>query len=243
MKALILAAGVSRRLYPLTYETPKCLLKVGEQAIIDYQLRALEAGEIDDIIVVVGYHRDQIMDHLKTAFPNLHFQFIMNEHFFETNTAYSLHLCREAVDHKELLLMNGDVLYPSEVLSRILGSDDPSTMAVEIKTCGREEVKVIEGENRRIVAIGKELIEENALGEFLGLARFSSDFVVEFFKSLDHLIDGGGTSDYFEAAIHPLLSQHPVHYTDVSDLPCIEIDFIEDLKKAQELVQSPAFNS
>ncbi len=243
MKALILAAGVSRRLYPLTYDTPKCLLKVGDRAIIDYQLQALEAGKIDDIIVVVGYHREQIVDHLKTTFPDLHFRFVMNEHFFETNTAYSLHLCRKAVGHTALLLMNGDVLYPPEVLNRILGTGEPSTMAVEIKACGREEGKVIEGENRRIVAIGKELIEENALGEFLGLARFSSDFVVELFQSLGQLIDGGGTSDYFEAAIHPLLSHHSVYYTDVSDLPCIEIDFIEDLEKAQKLAQSPAFSS
>ncbi|MFQ6612437.1 MAG: sugar phosphate nucleotidyltransferase [Fidelibacterota bacterium] len=241
MKAIILAAGVSRRLYPLTYTTPKCLLKVGPKTIIDYQLSVLEAENITEVIVVVGYHRDAIIEHLRAGFPKLEFRFVTNEHFFETNTAYSLYLCQSELKNDEMILMNGDVLYPREVLRRILDSDDTTTMAVEIKPCGREEVKVIEGENRKIVAIGKELIEENALGEFLGLARFSSDFVTILFQSLEQLIEGGGTADYFEAAIHPLLNNHPVHYVDVSDLPCIEIDFIEDLNRAQQLIKSEYF--
>jgi choline kinase len=91
------------------------------------------------------------------------------------------------------------------------------------------------------VAIGKELIEDNSLGEFIGLAKFSSEFSTAFQNSLDHLITAGGTADYFEAAIHSLMPQHPVYYEDVSDLPCIEIDFIEDLEKARILVDSDWF--
>jgi choline kinase len=91
------------------------------------------------------------------------------------------------------------------------------------------------------VAIGKELIEDNSLGEFIGVAKFSSEFSTAFQNSLDHLITAGGTADYFEAAIHPLMSEHPVYYEDVSDLPCIEIDFIEDLEKARILVDSDWF--
>ena len=138
--------------------------------------------------------------------------------------------------------MNADVLYPEEVLNRIINSDYDTILAVEIKPCGREEVKVIEGDNNRLVAIGKELIEDNSLGEFIGVAKFSAEFSAAFAKSLDHLISSGGTADYFEAAISPLMSEHKVYHEDVSDLPCIEIDFIEDLEKARELVQSDWFN-
>ena len=56
MKAVILAAGVSRRLYPLTYDIPKCLIKVGEKPIINHQLDSLKNSGIDEIIIVVGYH-------------------------------------------------------------------------------------------------------------------------------------------------------------------------------------------
>ncbi len=96
-------------------------------------------------------------------------------------------------------------------------------------------MKVIEGNNNRITAIGKELIEENCLGEFLGVAKLSKEFNQEFADSLTRLINAGGKSDYFEAGMHPLLEKNDVYYCDVSDLPCLEIDFIEDLNEARSL--------
>ena len=219
MKAVILAAGVSRRLYPLTYDTPKCLMDVGGKPIIIRQLEAIQSA----------YRRQRQMC-------------IRDSHYFETNTAYSLRLCNPSLDGGSFILMNADVLYPNEVLKRIIQSSHDSALAVEIKPCGREEVKVIEGDDNRLVAIGKELIESNSLGEFIGVAKFSPDFSKAFMVSLDRLIEAGGNADYFEAAIHPLMADYPVYYEDVSDLPCIEIDFIEDLEKARELVQSDWFN-
>lgn len=241
MKALILAAGVARRLYPLTLETPKCLLRVGSHPIIDYQLSSLQSGGVTDVAVVVGYFREKVEEHLQSNFPALDFTFITNEHFFETNTAYSLFLASRYMADTDIILMNGDVLYPSELLRRVLDSDSGNVLAVEVKLCGREEVKIIEGDNRRVVAIGKELIQENALGEFIGVARFSAEFSNRLVTSLEHLIDAGGKADYFEAAIEPLLSETGVFYEDVSDLPCIEIDFAEDLERAEELAESDWF--
>jgi len=241
MKAIILAAGVARRLYPLTYTIPKCLLEVGNKTILDRQLEALKSSGITDIIMVVGYYRESIIGHLRDNFPDINCEFVINHHYFETNTAYSLHLCSNLIKDQPFALMNADVLYPQEVLSRVIQSSHDTVLAVEIKPCGREEVKVVEGDQNRLVAIGKELIEDNSLGEFIGVAKFSSEFSTAFQNSLDHLITAGGTADYFEAAIHPLMSEHPVYYEDVSDLPCIEIDFIEDLEKARILVDSDWF--
>ena len=242
MKAIILAAGVSRRLYPLTYEIPKCLIEVGAKPILNHQLEALQSSGITDIIMVVGYYREAIMSHVQSQFPDINFEFVINHHYFETNTAYSLRLCNELVNGDPFVLMNADVLYPKEVLNRVIHSNHDTSLAVEIKPCGREEVKVIEGDDNRLVAIGKELIEDNALGEFIGVAKFSAEFSTAFGESLDRLITAGGTADYFEAAIHPLMSEYSVYCEDVSDLPCIEIDFIEDLEKAHELVKSDWFN-
>ena len=237
MRAIILAAGVARRLYPLTYDKPKCLLEVAGQPIIDYQIKALEQVGIYEATVVVGYYKGMIIDYLKTSFNEFEFNFVYNPHFFETNTSYSLHLC----EHGECLLMNGDVLYPVKLLQRVLNDERNNVLAVEAKQCGKEEVKVIEGADQRIVAIGKELIEENSLGEFIGVAKLSEAFNSQFSDSLSQLIEAGGKADYFEAAVDPLLAETEVHYVDVSDLPCIEIDFLEDLDKAAELATSDLF--
>ena len=185
--------------------------------------------------MIVGYHREMLIKHVTETFSGLSFEFIINNHYFETNTAYSVYLgCRKLVleDH---ILMNADVIYPPELITRINDSKHETVLAVDIKKCGREEVKVIEGANQKIKAIGKELIEENCLGEFLGVAKLSKDFNVLFSNSLTKLIDAGGKSDYFEAGIEPLLEEVDVYYSDVSDLPCLEIDFIEDLNEARSL--------
>ena len=88
MKALILAAGVSRRLYPLTKTTPKCLLDVGGKSIISYQLDALKEQNITNIVIVIGYFREKIIKFLNKNYSDFNFEFIINHHFFETNTAY-----------------------------------------------------------------------------------------------------------------------------------------------------------
>ena len=237
MKAFILAAGVSRRLYPETYSTPKCLLVVGGKPIIDYQLEALQSVGIDSVTMIIGYHREMLVEHVTENFPDISFEFIINHHYFETNTAYSVYLGRGNLVSDVQLLMNADVIYPPELINRIINSKHDTVLAVDIKKCGREEVKVIEGGDNRINAIGKELIEEQCLGEFLGVAKLSKEFNHLFSESLISLIDAGGKSDYFEAGMHTLLNKTDVYYCDVSDLPCLEIDFLEDLNEARGLYE------
>jgi len=197
----------------------------------------LKEVDIFDCVVITGYHREDLENYFLTAYPDFRFRFIINHHFFETNTAYSVRLARPAFNKDDnMILMNADVFFPPELLKRILNSPSKNTLAVDIGQCGDEEVKVIDGGQNRIVAIGKKLIQENALGEFVGVASFDHSFVPHFFDSLDHLIEAGGESDYFEAGLHHLLMDHPVHYVDISDLPCLEIDFIEDLERARKIV-------
>ena len=234
MKALILAAGVSRRLYPYTYSLPKCLLEVEGKPIIHYQLEALNELGINEITIIVGYYRETLISNLKKNFPNLNFKFLINHHYFETNTAYSIYVGKAELNSNHIL-MNADVIYPRELLKKIFYSEYENALAIDIKPCGREEVKVIDGSEHRIVAIGKELIEKNCLGEFIGVAKLSKNFVINFLTSIEQLIKAGGENDYFEAAIQPLLNEFRVNYVDVSEFNCLEIDFIEDLKLAREL--------
>ena len=235
MKAFILAAGVSRRLYPHTYSTPKCLLEVGGKAIIDYQLEALDYLGVNHVIMIVGYHRELLIDYVKKKFPQIKFSFIINHHYFETNTAYSVFLGRKQLLKSNFLLMNADVVYPKKLLIKIFNSSFKTALAVDHKICGQEEVKVIDGGQNKIVAIGKDLIENQCLGEFIGVAKLSKDFNKLFVDSIENLIDAGGTNDYFEAAIQPILSITNVNHVNISKYPCLEIDFIDDLISARKL--------
>ena len=114
---------------------------------------------------------------IQNTVPEINFKFIVNHHYFETNTAYSVYVGREALSDQHLL-MNADVVYPKELLSKLYHSSFENVLAVDIRSCGREEVKVIDGGQNKISAIGKDLIEDQCLGEFIGVAKFSSEFMI-----------------------------------------------------------------
>ena len=242
MQGLILAAGASRRLYPLTKKIPKCLLEIGGMTILSHQLKALKNHNINEVIIVLGYYKDKIIDYLNQNHSEMKFSFIINEQYQDTNTSYSAYLCRDLLTSSDILLMNGDVLYPSLLLKQVIDSKHETVFAVDIKECGDEEVNVIVNNHKQIISISKELPLKESLGEFIGVAKLSASFCKHFVTSLSKLIDEGGKSDYFEAAIDPILNFQDVYYEDISHFPCIEIDFKEDLQKANELVKDKLYN-
>ena len=86
MQGLILAAGASRRLYPLTKKIPKCLLEIGGMTILSHQLKALKNHNINEVIIVLGYYKDKIIDYLNQNHSEMKFSFIINEQYQDTNT-------------------------------------------------------------------------------------------------------------------------------------------------------------
>ena len=90
MQGLILAAGVARRLYPVTEKTPKCLLDIGGKPILSHQLDALHQYNVNEITIVLGYYKEMVVNYIIDKYPDMDFTFITNEHFFETNTSLSL---------------------------------------------------------------------------------------------------------------------------------------------------------
>ena len=94
MKALILAAGMASRLRPLTANTPKCLLKIGERCLLQRSIDALIASGIDELVIVTGFLREKIESFVASHYPNLKVKFIFNEVFDSTYNIYSLWLAR-----------------------------------------------------------------------------------------------------------------------------------------------------
>jgi choline kinase len=232
MRAVILAAGVSRRLRPLTASRPKCLLPVDEHTILDHQMRALKAVGIGEACLVLGYRREQILEHLAAHHPDVRVTPIVNHDFFDTNTAHSLWLARSYMACGDVVCLNGDVLFPPRLLQRVALAGHEGSLAVETKRCGDEEVKVTCDEAHRIVRIGKRVPATEARGEFIGVARLRGRFLAQFVRALDRLVLAGHTDAYFEAAMDQMLDEAAGHAVDVTDLPSIEIDFLEDYERA-----------
>ncbi len=104
---------------------------------------------------------------------------------------------------------------------------------MDVAACGEEEVKVIV-RNGRITRISKQLDPADCLGEFVGVARFGVELSAAFVNALETcVVVENAVTDYFERAVDRLCPDWVLTPVDVSDLPCIEIDFPEDIARAQ----------
>lgn len=233
MKAIILAAGIGKR---LGGKQAKCLLKLGEHRLIDYQLNSLSALGIKDIVIVLGYQKEIVEEYI-SKYSNLEFTIIHNPDYADTNTAYSLYLARgEMTD--TFIYLNGDVLFDFEVLRQLVDSPALNALAIEKKVCAKEEVKVI-SENNRIIHIGKDIDPQKAQGEFIGLGKFSENICQVFRQALEEVAGRDSfKEDYFESALQIMAPTISLIAVDITEFPCVEIDFPEDLDKAQQILQA-----
>ena len=234
MKAVILAAGSGRRLGNATKGRPKCLVEIDGRSILAYQISVLEACGFERYLIVVGYRAGDVMDEAQRL-AGERVEFVYNPLYTETNTSYSLWLAMNDWQD-DFFLLNGDVLFPSAVILRLLDSTLPSVLALQVKTCGEEEVKVIV-EGYRAVRLSKDILPELAVGEFIGVARLAGDLVRDTHRHLDLVVNKmNDRMAYFEKGIEMALDDHLVGIVDITDLPAIEIDFPEDLKMAREFI-------
>ena len=90
MKAVILAAGIGNRMMPLTRNTHKTLINVAGVSIIDRIINSLKKNDITDVVVVTGYLKNQLINHLQKNHNDINFEFVNNPRFNETNNIFSL---------------------------------------------------------------------------------------------------------------------------------------------------------
>lgn len=239
-RAIILAAGTGRRLRPLTNETPKCLLLVGGLPILHHQLSALKKNGITEITIAVGFMADGVRKYAESNFPGLHFDFVHNPIFGSTNTLYSLALVADTVKKNgSILLMNGDVVFDPEIIGMLEGTHaDKSFVAMVPGQCAEEEIKISLTSDGSIANLNKQVEPAHALGEAVGINKFSETFWTALARNLEALRDTF-PSDYFERAIEETVRHgHKIYPSDIGGRFALEIDFREDLEKADRIIRN-----
>ena len=239
MKCVILAAGISSRLLPLTASTPKCLLEVGKYAILERTLRNVLLYDLSDFVMVTGPQAEMITDFIEKIFPSLNAEFVYNERFADTNNSYSLALAQEAVHGDSMLLMDSDIVFDHRILSEVLQSPHENCLVVRREgNFDEEEVKVAMDEEWRILRVGKELGKDTLLGESIGIEKFSAQGTEKLFKILQHRVfDEGRENEFYEASFQELIDLGvSIYAVDAKGFPCIEIDTLEDLQKANHQI-------
>lgn len=235
MKAVILAAGSSTRLYPLTRECPKCLLDVGGTTLLEHQLRALAACHIDEVVVVVGYLSEMIRHAVEQVHVTVPLTFVHNPDYATTNNLYSLWMARDWLRDSAFVCLHADVLFHPWILQRCLSAEPEICLAVDQQI--HQETMKVAIESGRVTQIGKGIEPEAISGTFLGMAKCSAPAGQMVLQETEVLVALGQTQRYFTAAIERLISKGiPVGFSWTDGLPWIEIDFAEELERARREV-------
>lgn len=223
MKIVILAAGKGSRLSDASLPKPLTRLVTGK-SILESQLEVLQRFiSLDHVIVVVGYHKEEILE----RFPSL--MFVYNPHFSRENTSKSLLRALNKID-EDVLWLNGDVVMHPSVIENILAFSKTS-MVVNVGSVGEEEVKYCLDDENRIVEVSKKI--SHPKGEALGINFWERKDLELFRKNLEQCLD----TDYFERGIELCIEQGmSVWSIPVARNLCTEIDFPEDLEKANQLL-------
>jgi choline kinase len=142
MIGVILAAGMAKRLRPLTDTKPKCLLTVGSRTLLQRTVDAMAATGIREFVIVTGYRHEMIQDFLNQNFPNFTFHFLHNADYAHNNNIYSLWMSGQVVRGKEFLLMDSDILCDPQAVAAV-ASQSESALALNRHELNEEDMKIV----------------------------------------------------------------------------------------------------
>jgi choline kinase len=239
MIGVILAAGMAKRLRPLTDTKPKCLLKVGNRTLLERTVRAMQQAGIKEFVVVTGYRGEMIREFLENLdyLDKPTFTFLHNTDYEHNNNIYSLWMAGEVVRGKDFLLMDSDILCDPAAVLAIAQQQEPA-LALNRHACGEEEIKVIVDADNHITEINKTCNPADAIGESVGIEKMTAEYSEAIYKELDQMIVKEGLIDiFYERAFERLIPQgHTFKVVDTTNYFSYELDTPEDFQRAQELI-------
>lgn len=238
MKVIILAAGKGLRLGPLTANTPKSLLEIGQGVtVVECQLEHLAECGIDDVVLVLGYKVEQIEAKIKD-FKQLDVRIVFNPFFDISNNLVSAWMARYEM-YEDFILINGDDVFSSSVIKDLLKTEGPITMVIDRKEVYDEDDMKVVTKGDVIQRVSKKISETEANGESVGIMAFRGHGRDRFRDKLDEMVRDPANHDVFYlAALNALMEEgYPVSFSECSPDDWAEIDFHPDLALIRENIQ------
>jgi len=233
-RALIVAAGRSSRLRPLTEHTPKALLEVGGETMLARSVRILRSFGITDFAIAVGFGAEQIERHL----GHDGFTYILNPFYSVTNNLASLWLAREWAGDDGFLYLHSDLVYAPELIGAMASApSDAISLLTEVGPADEEAMKVrlVDG---RFTESSKSIPLDQSLGEWVGIAaaprcpRLSRDL----FRTAEAVFMESDCNAYDTVAFTRMAGAGAgFHVVPTGGLPWVEVDDAADLEKARRL--------
>lgn len=238
MKAIILAAGVGRRLGKDGQNQPKCLLKFNGKSLLERHLNYLRHCQIDELVIAVGYESQKIQEEIKALGAENWVSTVYNPDYTKGSVISLWAVRQHLAAGDDILLMDADVLYDRSIIERLVKTNIPNCFLLDrnfepgdepVKLCVRDNELV---EFRKQLALG--LVYDFA-GESVGFFRFGSTVAHRLAIRTEQYVADGLENEPYEEVIRDLLLETPetFGYEDITGLPWLEIDFSQDIERAQ----------
>ena len=235
MKALILAAGVGKR---LKANVPKILLKVGNKSLLERHYENLLNLGIKNIGIVIGYKSNQLTNFIKKIDIKKNIKIFRNSRY-KLGSIVSL-VCADKFFHikGDLIFMDGDVFYDKKVLKKLINSKKKNCLLIDRQfEKGEEPVKVCI-KNNKIFDFGKIVNQDfDFQGESVGFFKFSNKSSIKLLEAAKIIMKSNKNAMY-EDVIQQIIKKKKVHidFENITSLPWVEIDFKKDLILAKKII-------
>ena len=247
MNAIIYAAGRGLRLGAQWENIPKILLRFGNRSLLDRHVQNLAANQISHLTVVSGFAHELItkeLAQLRDQYP-LALHQLINPDFTEGSTLSfhaSIPILRQQTN--PVLLMDGDVLYPAQMLERLIHSPHPSALLVDRDFSTEDDDPVLVPiKNGRPFEFRKKWAGQSDLvGESIGFFKLAPTDLPLLIEETSKRTEGPKRQDSYDEVIRVLVQAGRFGYEDVTGLPWTEIDFPADIERAQREIL-PAIDS
>lgn len=242
MQAIILAAGMGKRLKELTSDRTKCMIKVNGVPLIERMLLQLENLGLSRIIIVIGYHGEDLKEFVLSLNLKTQIIFVENEVYYKTNNIYSLYLAKEYLVEEDTLLFESDLIFEDKILNKLAENDYPDLVLVAKYESWMDGTVVTFDEDRNIVRfLGKhefDFSEINTYYKTVNIYKFSKDFsITHYVPFLEAYSKALGDNEYYEQVLKviSLLEEPKIKVLPLEDEKWYEVDDIQDLDIAESI--------
>ena len=242
MQAIILAAGMGKRLKELTRNNTKCMVKVNGVTLIERMLRQIERHRLSRVVIVVGYEGKKLMEYVDSLHIQTPIVYIDNPVYYKTNNIYSLSLAKDWLCREDTLLFESDLIFEDAVLDALVSDPRETLVLVDRYESWMDGTCVRLGENDGIIEfVPKEKFRFREIGEYyktVNIYKFSRHFSQAYYVPfLEAYQSALGQNEYYEQVLRviAMLDDPQIRAKRLSGQRWYEIDDIQDLDIAESL--------
>ena len=246
MQAVILAAGMGKRLGDLTQNNTKCMVRVDGIMLIDRVLKQLSSLTLNKVILVIGYKGTQLKEHIGDVFNGMPIEYVENPIYDKTNNIYSLSLVKDELRRDDTLLLESDLIFDDTLLHLLMDSAYPNAALVDKYETWMDGTMVRLDEEHNIVNFipKKDFSYEDVCSYYktVNVYKFSKDFLsTQYVPFLEAYTKALGNNEYYEQVLRviTLLDNCDLKAIPLSGQKWYEIDDIQDLDIAEVLFAAP----